>query len=233
MVPSPGERRRWVDAARTRSPRPFILHVRLSRGGHHLVVDAVRAVRRLKPRIAAEVVRRALNSGRDAAGGQRRIDPAHRIRRAGGAAGGDSRAVRSLSAGTARGDTGVVGARGGGGRAGAARSDARIVGSRLGRGRAGRRHARAGHHADRGARGGGARGGPAAAVAAGGSVVVHGGGRVVRVVGCGRRRVVRARRVVGGRAVGSGRGRAFPVIVRRAAAVGVGHGRLPRPGGVI
>src|SRR5213079_1834386 len=107
--------------------------------------------------IATQVVGRALNLGRDAAGRQRRIDPAHRIRGAGRAAGGDTR----------------------------------VVGARSGGGGVGRGDARAGGHADHGTSGGGARGGPAAAVAARGTVVVHGRGGMVRVVCRGRRRVIR------------------------------------------
>src|SRR5215475_14308912 len=169
--------------------------------GHDTVVDTVRPVGRLKPGVAAQVVGRALDFGRDAAGRQRRIDPAHRVRGARRAAGGAAGVVRrgigaaggdagvvgggrvagaggvarrvGPGGGGARGDTGVVGARGGRGGGGGARGDARAVGARRGRGGIGRGDARAGRHAEHGSRGGRARGGPAAAVAAAGSVVVH------------------------------------------------------------
>ena len=46
---------------------------------HHDVVDAVGAIGRLEPGVAAQVICCALNAGRDAAGRQRGIDRAHGI----------------------------------------------------------------------------------------------------------------------------------------------------------
>src|SRR5262249_16910573 len=149
---------------------------------------------------------------RDASSGQSRVNAAHRIHGAG-------RAVRA-----ARGDTGVVRIGGGGGCVGGTRRDARVVGARRGRRRVGPRHAGAGGRADHGASGRGARCGPAAAVTAVGSVVIHGGRWMVRVVRGGRRwwGVIRTGRVVHGRAVRSRCRRAFSVVVRRAAAILIG-----------
>src|SRR6266446_10481401 len=90
-----------------------------SRSRHHSVVDAVRAVVRLEPRIAAEVVGVAADGGLGAAGWRRRIDPAHRVRRAGRAAdrdsGRDAGGVDGRGIGTAGGDAGTIRARCGGG----------------------------------------------------------------------------------------------------------------------
>src|SRR6267142_6502117 len=65
-----------------------------SRRRYHAVVDAVGPVRRLKPRIATQVVGPALNLGRDTACGQRGIDAAHHVRGAGGRAGAGGDAGR-------------------------------------------------------------------------------------------------------------------------------------------
>src|SRR5215471_1367058 len=67
-----------------------------SRRRYHAIGHAVGAVRRLEPRVPAQVVRRAVDRGRDAAGRQRRINAAHHV---GGArprpgAGGDAGVVR-------------------------------------------------------------------------------------------------------------------------------------------
>src|SRR5262249_43589905 len=165
------------------------------------VVDASRAERRLEPGVAAEVVGRAVDVGRDTARGQRGVDRPHHVIGAGGAAsriagrvaarapGGDAGLVgagrgraagghaRLVAAGAAGGDPGLIGAR----RVCAAGGVTRRVGAGGGRARLGRRDGRAGHHADGGAGGGGAGRGPAPAVVAARAVDIHGGGGVVGV----------------------------------------------------
>src|SRR5438094_1453434 len=168
--------------------------VRMASGrGHHAIVDAVRAIGRLEPRIATQIVGHALDGGCGAAGRQRRVDRAHRIRGVGSAAGAVPRSV-----GVRNGGVGV-----------------------------GRGHGRACNHADCGACSGGTRRGPASTAAAAGSVVVHGGGRMVG-------RVVRP--VVGAAVVGGPAGRAAgapgpPAAGGGAPVATLGAPRAPATGG--
>src|SRR6266478_5181861 len=78
---------------------------RASGRGHHAIVDAVRAVGRLEPRIATQIVGHALDTRGGAAGRQRRVYRAHRIRGVGSAAGDVARSVgvRSGGVGVGRG----------------------------------------------------------------------------------------------------------------------------------
>src|SRR6266481_248339 len=72
---------------------------RASGRGHHAIVDAVRAVGRLEPRIATQIVGHALDTRGGAAGRQRRVYRAHRIRGVGSAAGDVARSVSVRSGG--------------------------------------------------------------------------------------------------------------------------------------
>jgi len=76
---------RWWAAPRV--PVPAARREPASGSGHHAVVDAVRAMCRLEPRVAAQVVGRAADVGCGAAGRHRGIDRAHRIRSVGAASG--------------------------------------------------------------------------------------------------------------------------------------------------
>src|SRR6516225_3608527 len=107
---------------------------------HHAVVDAVRAIGRLEPRIAAQVVALVVDVGIDAAGRQRGNDLVHSVvgwhRASAGGAGSVARIVSvRCGGGVSRGrsHTGghprIVGVRRGGGSGSGARGVARRVGA--------------------------------------------------------------------------------------------------------
>src|SRR6266436_1821808 len=225
-----------------RPPRP---HASSGSGRrHHAIVDAVRPVGRLEPRIAAEIVGRAADIGCGAAGRRGGIDRAHRVHGS-RASGRDASRVDGGGIGAAGGDPGRIGARGGHGGIDATRTDTSVVGACCGGSGVGRGNGSTSDHTYGNSRGGGAGGGPASAVVTGGSVVVHRGGRVIGRIGAvdvhgGRRMIGRAvvgrrgsGRMVRGCTVGPGRRRAPSGVVRGAAAILVVRRRGPGSRGVI